>query len=210
MLENIKERILKIAEKAENDGLIRHGSGNFSMRDEETGYICITPPTGQDREDSDIDSILVIDIDGNIVENKKGLKPTSETLMHLSAYRNREDVKAVCHTHAIYSTIFAVQNKEIPPVVFESMMFGGIVPVAKYGTPGTTELADSIIEPLKKSDACLLEKHGVLTVGNAIEEAYIKMQYVEDMAKIYLYSLLLGQKEPERIPQSEFDKVLNR
>ncbi len=150
MLENIKERILKIAEKAENDGLIRHGSGNFSMRDEETGYICITPPTGQDREDSDIDSILVIDIDGNIVENKKGLKPTSETLMHLSAYRNREDVKAVCHTHAIYSTIFAVQNKEIPPVVFESMMFGGIVPVAKYGTPGTTELADSIIEPLKK------------------------------------------------------------
>lgn len=209
MLENIKKRILKIAEKAENDELIRHGSGNFSMRDEESGFICITP-TGQDREDSDIDSILVIDIDGNIVENKKGLKPTSETLMHLSAYKSREDVKAVCHTHAIYSTIFAIQNKEIPPIVFESIMFGGTVPVAKYGTPGTTALADSIIEPLKKSDACLLEKHGALTVGNTIEEAYIKMQYVEDTAKIYLYNLLLGQKEPERIPQSELDKVLKR
>jgi L-fuculose-phosphate aldolase len=209
MLENLKKRILKIADRAEKDGLIRHGSGNFSMRDEKTGYICITP-TGQDRNNSDIDSILVIDIDGNIIENKKGLKPTSETLMHLSAYRNREDIKSVCHTHAVYATIFAVQNKEIAPIVFENLMLGGRVPVAKYGTPGTTELANSIIEPLKISDACLLEKHGVLTVGNSIEEAYIKMQYVEDIAKIYLYSLLLGQKEPEIIPQREFDKVLNR
>lgn len=209
MLENLKERILKISERAENDGLIRRGSGNFSMKDDKTGYICITP-TGQDRNDSDIDSILVIDRDGNIVENKNKLKPTSETLMHLSVYKNREDIKAVCHTHAIYSTIFAVQNKEIPPIAFESLMFGGVAPVAKYETPGTTQLADSIIEPLKKSDACLLEKHGVLTVGNSIEDAYIKMQYVEDVAKIYLFSLLIGQEEPERIPHTEFDKVLNR
>lgn len=209
MLENLKDRVLKISERAEKDGLIRRGSGNFSMMDEDTGYICITP-TGQDRDDSHIDSILVIDIDGNIIENKRGLKPTSETLMHLSVYKNRKDVRAVCHTHAIYSTIFAVRNKEIPPIVFESMVVGGAIPVAKYATPGTKELADSIIEPLKKSDACLLEKHGVLTVGKTIEEAYIKMQYVEDMAKIYLYTLLLDQKEPEAIPQSEFEKVLNR
>ncbi|GMG95332.1 class II aldolase/adducin family protein [Tepidimicrobium xylanilyticum] len=209
MLESIKERVLKISERAEKDGLIRRGSGNFSMRDIGTGYICITP-TGQDREDSDIDSILVIDMDGNIIENKKNLKPTSEILMHLSAYKNREDIKAVCHTHAIYSTIFAVRKKEIPPIVFESLIVGGTVPVAEYAIPGTKELADSIIKPLEKSDACLLEKHGVLTVGNTIEEAYIKMQYVEDMAKIYLYSLLLEKKEPEDIPQSEFDKVFNR
>ena len=209
MLENIKKQILKIAEAAERDGLIRHGSGNFSMMDEKTGYICITP-TGQDRNDNSVDSILVIDIDGNIIENKNNLKPTSEALMHLAAYKSRDDVKAVCHTHAVYSTVFAVQNKEILPVVFESLMFGGIVPVAKYGTPGTTDLANSIIEPLKKSDACLLEKHGVLTVGNTIEDAYIKMQYVEDMAKIYLYSLLLSGGKLDTIPQSEFDKVINR
>lgn len=209
MFEDLKIKILNTANQAEKDGLIRHGSGNFSIRDKETGYICITP-TGQNRNDNSVDSILVVDIDGNIIENKMDLKPTSEMKVHLSAYKSRKDVMSVCHTHAIHATAFAVQNKEIPSVVFESVVYGTVVPVAKYATPGTQELGDSIVEPLKSSDACLLEKHGVITVGKSIEDAYLKMQYVEDMARIYLYALMMGHKEPETIPQSEFEKVFGK
>lgn len=209
MLEHIKERIFRVSIEAEKEGLIRHKSGNFSMKDEKTGYICITP-TGQSRNDLDIDSILVVDIEGNIIENKKSLQPTSEMEMHLVAYKNRKDILAVCHTHAIHATAFAVQGKKIPPLVFESSVYGRVVPVAKYYTPGTIELAKSIIEPLRESDACLLEKHGVVTVGKDIEDAYLKMGYVEDIARIYLYSLMIGGKEPTPIEESEFIKVFGK
>jgi Ribulose-5-phosphate 4-epimerase and related epimerases and aldolases len=208
MLEALKRRVIEVATEAENEGLCRHKSGNFSMKDAETGYIVVTP-SGVKRCDLNEDAIIVVDIEGNVIENKSTYKATSELPMHLVAYKTRPDISAVCHTHALFATVFAVQSKEIKPVVFEAYGFGGSLPIAKYGTPGTMDLANSIIEPLKKADACLLEKHGALTVGTTIEDAFLKMQYVEDVAQIYFYSLQLG-KEPDTIPQKEFDAVSHR
>lgn len=199
MLEALKEELFQIAVKAEKEGLCKHKSGNFSVKDEATGYVVITP-TGMKREGSNFDCLVVVDMKGNIIESKLNLKPTSEILMHLRAYSNRSDIHAVCHSHSAYATTFAVLSKEIQPVVFEAAAYGGIVPVAKYARPGTVELADSIIEPLKKANVCLLEKHGVLTVGSTLEEAYLNMEYVEDVARIYFYSLMIGGKEPSVIP----------
>lgn len=208
MLEELKRRVIAVAVEAEKEGLCRHKSGNFSMKDAKTGYIVVTP-TGIKREDLNEDAIIVVDSEGKVVENRSTYKPTSELLMHLVAYKARPDISAVVHTHAIFATVFAVQSKEIRPIVFEAFGYGGKLPIAKYGRPGTMELANSIIDPLKQSDACLLEKHGALTVGNSIEDAYLKMQYVEDVARIYFYSLLLG-KEPDVIPEEEFDAIRRR
>lgn len=207
MLEILKEEVIDIASKAENEGLCRHRSGNFSIRDKKTNYICITP-SGVKRDDLNKDAIVVVDIDGNIIENKLSYKPSSELLMHIAAYKTRDDVYGVCHTHAIYATIFAILSMEIRPIVFEAIDYKIHVPIAKYATPGSKELANSIIEPLKVSDACLLEKHGVLTVGPNLDEAYLKMEYVEDVAKLNYFILAIGKK-PQEIPLSEFNKVLN-
>ncbi|TDT50343.1 class II aldolase/adducin family protein [Fonticella tunisiensis] len=207
MLESLKERLVQVAKQAEKDGLCKYKSGNFSIRDENTNYILITP-SGAKRDDLDANSIIVVNIDGEIIENKTNYKPSSELQMHLMAYKNREDINGVCHTHSLFATVFAVIPMEIKPIVFEAMAYGVHVPVAKYERPGTKELAESIVEPLKISDACLLEKHGVLTVGNNLEDAYLKMQYVEDVAKIYYHALILDKKIQE-IPQREFDKIIN-
>lgn len=207
MLDLLKEKLINIANQAEKDGLCRHRSGNFSIRDKKTNYILITP-SGVKREDLNNEAIIVIDMDGEIIENNSKYKPSSELPMHLMVYKMREDVYGVCHTHSIFATVFAVISMEIRPIVFEAIGYGIQVPIAKYATPGTKELAESIAEPLKKSDACLLEKHGVLTVGPNLEEAYLKMQYVEDVARINYYTLVIG-KRPQEIPQYEFDKVLN-
>lgn len=208
MIESLKRRVIEVAAQAEEEGLCRHRSGNFSMKDDKTGYIVITP-SGIKRDHLNEDSMIVVDADGNIIENKSDCKPSSELPMHLTAYRTRPDISAVCHTHALFATVFAVQSREIKPIVFEAFNYGVKLPVAKYGRPGTEELANSIIEPLKQSDACLLEKHGALTVGNTIEDAYLKMQYVEDVARVYFYSLMLGT-EPESIPKKEFDSYRKR
>lgn len=210
MLEDLKRRVVEIARRAEKDGFCKCKSGNFSIKHKETGYILITP-SAVSRELLEEKDIIVLNSKGQIIENLSKYKPSSETLMHIKAYETREDVYGVCHTHAPFSTAFAVQNKEIEPVVLEALEYGIRVPVAKYARTGTKELADSIVEPLKISDACLLEKHGALTVGKNIEKAFLNMQYIEEVAKINIYATILSRgSEIQKFPKSEFEAIMKQ
>ena len=206
MLEDKKEELAAVAREAEEEGLCKHKSGNFSIKDRDTGCVLITP-SGVDRKNLTGRDICVLDQDLNVIENKKDYKPSSEVLMHIYAYNSRKDINAVVHTHSRFATSFAVLKKEIPPIVYESVYYGGTVYVAHYERPGTKELAQSIVGPLKKSDACLLESHGVVTVGKDIESAYLKARYVEEIAEIYYRALLLNSnKEPNVLPKEELKK----
>ena len=167
MLEELKKRVIAIAQSAQRDGLCKHKSGNFSMRDPETNFVVITP-SGVDRELLTPEDMVVIDLDANVIEYRKGIRPSSEVLMHLMIYKTRPAVMAVAHTHSMYASVFAVLGKEIPAVVYEAMVLGlktGVIPVAPYGRPGSMELAESVIEPVKISDALLLARHGALAVA---------------------------------------------
>lgn len=199
-MEDLKKELIEISKEAQRIGLCKHKSGNFSIRDKETGYILVTP-SGIDRELLKVDDICILDLDGNVIYTKEGLKPSSETMMHLEIYKTREDIFAVAHTHSKYGTSFSVLNKKIPAVIYEAAAFGlkkGYVPVAKYARPGTIELAKSVIEPVSISDMFLLEKHGVVAVGENIKEAFLKVQYAEELSEIYYMTLVInnGQEPP--------------
>ena len=206
MLDNCKKEVLRIAQTAERKGLCITNSGNFSMRDVETGYILITP-SHVSRENMSYDDICVLDIDGNIIESKNGRRPSSEVLMHLEIYKMREDINGIAHTHSKFATAFAVMNKPIPPIVYEASAYGGTINVSPYRSPGTKELAESIKDTLSKSNATLLQSHGAVSLGSDIEEALLNSFYVEDVAEIYWRILTVtGGKEPPIISQVEFDK----
>lgn len=210
MLEEVKKKVLEYALKAEHMGLCRHRSGNFSIRDEETGLICITP-TGMDREEMTFRDIVVVNMDAEVVESETRQRPTSEVIMHLEIYKARLDVNAVVHTHSKFATSFAILAKPIPAIVYELMNLGckkGYIPVAPYGRPGTPELAKSVIEPLHIADVALMEKHGAVAVDKSIKEALLKAAYVEELAEIYYRTLtILGPgREPEALPNEELQK----
>lgn len=206
MLENLKQVVVDVAQKAQRIGLCSHKAGNFSIRDKETGYVLITP-SAVDREKLTAKDICVVDLDANIIEVETDVKPTSEILMHLQAYKTRPDLNAIAHTHSKYATMFAVLEKEIKPVIYEVATYGGRVPIAPYGRPGTPALAESIIEPLQTSDVCLLAKHGVFCSDKeSLEEALLKAIYIEEVAEIYYGTIMLnGGKEPDYISQEELD-----
>lgn len=210
MLEELKIKLTGIAKRADADGLCKHKSGNFSIRDEATGYILVTP-SGVSREELTANHICVVDMDMNLIEVNEDVRPTSELLMHIEAYRCRPDVKAIVHTHSKFATAFSVLNKEIPPIVYEivNIVGGeGRIRVAPYERPGTEELAKSIVKPIEIADACLMANHGVLAVSKEdIEDAFLKAAYVEEVAEVYYRALLInGGKEPNTIPQSELGK----
>lgn len=210
MLEGSKQKLVEIAKKADSAGLCKHKSGNFSIRDEKTGYILVTP-SAVAREDLTKDHICIVDMNLNLIEVNADARPSSETMMHIEAYKCRPDVKAIVHTHSKFATAFSVLRKEIPPIVYEivNVVGGdGRIKVAPYYRPGTVELAKSIIKPISKADACLIAHHGVLTVSSkGIDDAYLKASYVEEIAEVYYRALLInGGMEPEHIPEKELSK----
>ena len=207
MLEDLKLRVMNTAKKAQRDGLCKHKSGNFSARDAETGYVVITP-TSVDREDLVVPDMIVMDLDANVIENQTGLRPTSESLMHLEIYKTRPDVMAVAHTHSMYATVFAVLNKPVPAVVYEIANLKcskARIPVAPYGRPGTPALAESVVEPCKEADVFLLQGHGAVAVDETnIEEAYLKAAYIEELSELYHHALTAnGGQEPDSFPVEE-------
>lgn len=207
MLEGLKKEVVCTARAAENMGLCRHRSGNFSMRDKETGLICMTP-TGVDRQTMRPDDVVVMDMDARVVESLSGLKPTSEALMHIAAYDERPDITAIVHTHSKFALVFAVLRQPIPCIMAEMGHLGltdGVIPVAEYGRQGSEALAEAVRAPLRRADALLMAAHGVLTVDReSLDEALLKAAYVEEAAEVYLNAKLLnGGREPLCIPVSD-------
>ena len=207
MFEELKTKLVETAREAEKRGLCQNKSGNFSCRDKESGLILVTP-TGAGRDNLLSDDIVVIDEQGKIVEAKTNLKPTSEYMLHLAAYETRPEMMAVVHTHSRFAVSFAVIGKEIPAIVIEAAhlhLKRRYIPLAPFAQQGTAALGDSVREPLTVADALLLERHGVLTVGNTMQDALLKAMYVEEIAEIYYRTLMLGD---DPAPLSETDLCL--
>lgn len=190
LLKTQREKVIEIALKAQGDKLIPLTMGNFSIRDKDTGFICITP-SGMEYSKLQPEDIVVVDLQGTIIEGKR--KPSIETQLHCRAYAKRTDVNGICHTHSVHATAWACCGKEIPVVVAElAGMIGGPVKCAPYAPMGTVELADIVAEHLGWQNAVLMENHGMLAVGEDIDKAYANAVIVEEGARITLYALQIG------------------
>ena len=208
MLERLKEQVVAVAKEADRLGMCRHKSGNFSIYDPETGYVAITP-SGVSRDVLATGHICVMDLSGRVIQRQVDLKPSSEAMMHLYIYKERKDIRAIVHTHARYSTAFAIMNKPIPPILYESAYLGktGMVPVAPYARAGTVELALKVAEVMKDNEVCLMESHGAIAAGSSLEDAFLKAQYVEEIAEMYYITLASANgAEPKALPPEELEK----
>ena len=211
MLEKMKEEVIRIGRIAQREGMCKHKAGNFSSRDPETGYIVVTP-SGIDREDLFPEDMVVIDTDARIIEYRKGLRPSSEVLMHIEIYKARPDIRHIVHTHSKYATVFAVLNRPIPAIVNEMLLLNNqdfTIPVAKYGRSGSDELAKNVAETLKHCDSALMAAHGAIACdADSLENAYLKTCYIEELAEVYHHTLTAnGGKEPPVLSFEEMQGV---
>ncbi len=190
LLKELRQRVIDTALKAQKEKLIPLTMGNFSARDKETGYVCITP-SGMEYDKLTPSDIVVMDVDGNVAEGDR--KPSIETPLHCAVYRRRSDVFGVSHTHSVFATAWAACNEGIPVVVAElAALIGGPVECAIYKPMGSLELAETAAIRLKDRHAILLANHGVLAVGHDIEAAFANSVVVEEGAKIAFYARQIG------------------
>ena len=196
----LRQEIIRVTRIVANQGLIRSSDGNISVR-LDTDRFLVTP-SGLYKMSMEPDDPIVVDAEGQVVEGKLGLKPTSEVGMHLEAYRQRPDVNAVLHAHPPYATALTIAGIPFPTDFLPEVLIAlGEVPTASYATPGTRSLAESIQEPIKEHDAVLLSNHGSITVGKTLEEALIALERMEHAAYTYHLARELGDLNP--IPEAE-------
>jgi L-fuculose-phosphate aldolase len=128
-----------------------------------------------------------LDLHGNVLEGDA--KPSSEIKMHLRVFNENPEVNAVTHAHPPIATAFSIAEIDLNKAIFaESIVMLGVIPVAKYATPGTQEVPDSIAPFCKDYNAVLLAHHGALTWGRNAMEAYFRMESLEHYALIYMYT----------------------
>ncbi|MFV9568031.1 L-ribulose-5-phosphate 4-epimerase [Thermoanaerobacter mathranii] len=206
MLEKLKERVYKMNMMLPKNNLVTMTSGNVSGRDVETGYVVIKP-SGIPYEEMQPEDMVVVDLNGNIIEGK--WKPSVDTATHLYIYRHRSDVNGIVHTHSPYATSFAALGKPIPVYLTAiADEFGGPIPVGPYAKIGGEEIGEAVIKYIGRSPAILMKNHGVFTIGKTPEEAVKAAVMLEDVAKTVHLALLLG--EPQEIPEEEVKRAHER
>ena len=203
MLEPIREQLYQLHLELPKNNLVTWTGGNVSARDPETGLVAIKP-SGVRYEDLRPEHMVVVDLDGKIVEGN--LSPSSDTASHLYIYRHRPDVGGVVHTHSAYATAFAALGRPIP-VYLTAMAdeFGGPIPCGGFALIGGEEIGKVVVESIGSSVACLLKNHGVFTIGKNAAAAVKAAVMTEDVARTVWLALQLGQ--PEEIAPENVEKL---
>ena len=192
-----KDMLLATAKEMIAIGLVEGTSGNLSARLPD-GNVVLTP-SSLAYETMTLDDLVVTDLDGNVIEGTRS--PTSEKDLHLACLRAYDDINAVMHCHAKFSTMFALARKPIPCVIEEVHAFiGGDVEVAGYELTGSKELAEEVSKYVGNKAAVLMANHGLLTVGKHPADCLKLAGLVERTAEIVWGAHLLGPITP--LPES--------
>ncbi len=193
-------------------GFAAGSDGNLSARIEDSS-ILITP-SGFSKGFLHPEQLLVVNLDGEVQSSshpmRHDLRPSSEMNMHLEAYRQRPDVHAVIHAHPPTAIACTVANISLATCVLPEVIYHlGSIPTASYATPGTQEGAESVSDLVRHHDALLLDRHGSLTVGDTPETALMRLEWVEQAAKVMLAAHVATNGYVTDLPSDQIDKILS-
>jgi L-fuculose-phosphate aldolase len=198
-----REEIVRYGRALHERCFVAAMDGNLSVRLRDDRFL--VTPTGISKGAMRPGDMVIVNQEGKRISGRRHV--TSEIGMHLLIYRMRPDVSAIVHAHPPTATGFAAAGIALTePLVCEVVMGLGCIPLARYGTPGTSELAQTLEPYVADYDAILMSNHGVVTYGDTLEHAYMKMETVEHFAQIALVTHLLGRQQP--LKEMEIEKLL--
>ena len=198
----VRKEIVEIGRRMYEKEMVAASDGNISFRLNDREIII--SPTGSCLGFLKATRLVTIDMDGHPLFASG--RPTSEYRLHLEVYRRRPDVRAVVHAHPIFCTAFSVAGVTLDQCVIPEVVFtlGGI-PTTAYATPTTEEPPLVIREYIENCDALILDRHGTLTVGETLSEAYFRLEKIEHTARVIMNARLLGNVQV--LSEEEVEKL---
>jgi L-fuculose-phosphate aldolase len=212
-MENLKEEVIKFAQKLNSTNLSPLRSGNVSIKVAQNNIegFFITP-SGIKYESLKETDIVFLELNKEYDFLKifnSGLNPSSEWRFHQDIYLKKKEAKAIVHAHSPHATAVSAHGKTIPAFHYMIALAGGDdIKCAEYGTFGTKELSQNIIKALEKRKACLMSNHGQITFGQNLKQAFELAEEVENICHQYLNTIKLG--EPKILSFAEMQKILEK
>ena len=201
MLGKLKRDVLKANLELVKRKLVTYTWGNVSGIDREKGLIVIKP-SGVPYEELTEEHMVVLDLNGNIVEGN--LKPSSDTPTHLVLYRNFKDIGGVVHTHSNWATIWSQAGRSIPALgTTHADYFYGEIPCTRKMTEEEIkgeyerETGNVIVETFIGRDpihipGVLVNSHGPFSWGKDAAEAVHNAVVLETVAMMAYYTVALN------------------
>ena len=205
----LRQEIVQIGRMMYEQGLLSGFEGNLSTRLGQNRLL-ITP-SGFHKGTLRPEQLLIVDTEGQpvgyLTEARRGLRPTSELPMHLEVYRQRPDVMAVVHAHPPITVALSIAGVPMDtPLLPEVIVLLGLVPMAEYAMSSSDEGATAIRHLIAHHDAIVLQRHGTLTVGDSLMQAFMRLETVEQNARIHFMLAQLAAERP--LPAAEVGKLL--
>ena len=192
-----RKRLVECCHMLYDRNLTVSAGGNMSVRINDR-EILITP-SGVNKGLVREDDLVKMDMDGNMLS---GGKPSIEHKFHLGIYRENPETNAVVHCHPLYCLAILTRGEDLKSTLTpEGVLLLDQVPTCRYATPGSDELVEAVME-YAHAPAMLMARHGAITQGRTLEEAYNRMEELEFQAHL---QILAGNAE--ELPISEIMKL---
>ena len=189
MFEKERREVIKAGMKLDRYDLIALAGGNISVR-MPSGEILMTP-SGMIYEDMVPEDVVVMTVDGKIIEGDR--KPSSDTKALLYIFQQRPDINAVIHTHQPYATAIGMNNDSLPACMVTLIDANhariNVAPWTKSQDIGMGKLA---VEYAGDANTVIMKHHGVISFGKDLEEALYAAVYLEEAAKTYCMARIMG------------------
>lgn len=203
-MQNQREHLLSISQQLAQLGLNKGTSGNASVR---FGDGFLITPSGIPIEEMTADSMVHMQWDGSFEQEKK---PSSEWRFHRDILVNRPEISAVIHTHSMFATTLACLRKDIPPFHYMVAVAGGDnIRCAPYALFGSQQLSNHALIALADRKACLLANHGMIALGNDLDDALAVTIEVENLCEQY-WRILQIDANPPLLSESEMREVFQQ
>ncbi len=198
----LRREICAIGARMHERGLVAGTDGNLSARINRDRFL-ITP-SGCCVGMMEPRDIVLIDESGAALDGRG--RPSSERWMHLAAYAPRPEVMAAIHAHPPVVVAMTVAGVPMSQCALPELIYSlGEIALTGYATPGTEEGAVAVRELVKRHDALVLDRHGSLTVGKSLSDAFFKLEKLEHGAHVLYMAHLLGRVRD--LPAEEVAKL---
>lgn len=201
MIDVVKNELIEYGKLAGVKNFTPGFSGNLSAR---CGNKILITATGTANGYLSEDDFALIDFEGSIIGGNK--KPSSEKMLHVEFYKQREDINYIFHVHSPYLTAFSAAGKALDKNILAEIVYCfDYIPLAEYALPGSKELVENTSKFFKDFDVVLMANHGVIVGGKDVKDAYLKLELCEAYAQTVLFSNLLGGAK--MLPSEEVKKI---
>ena len=188
MLNKLKKELIDYGKLAGEKNFTPGYSGNLSAR---YGDKILITSSGSANGYLSEDELVLMDFDGNLVEGNK--KPSSEKMLHVEFYKQRQDVNYIIHVHSPFLSTFACCHIPLDePIMAENVFYFGQIPLAEYGLPSSMDLVEKTAKYFKDYDAVLMANHGFIVGDKTIKDAFLKLELAESYAQVVFNTKVLG------------------